>query len=202
MTLKKKFQFYFVALINLNRDMENQNPNATIRASFILDVLTLCETKFHDLISELLECLAYDVSNPENKVPITSYYAMCELLEAKIGKLQIKIIARNLGLEIYDKMVKQKIIEARPKPLEMVKGYIQYMKQFAEGGTWDVVDSGSEFVLIQDNLFCTPTIQNGIFEAIISKCGKVLYQFQSQRKSSPELSRFDQMMVTWKNWKN
>jgi len=181
--------------------MENTFQSPTIRAEFIQDLLCLCEPKFHDLISELLECLACDVSLPENKVPLPDFFRMCDLLEQKIGKKQIKFIAREMGKELYTKMVKRKILEERPKPIEMVKGYIEYMKIYAEGGDWALIDSGPEFLIVKDSLFCTSVIQNGIFEALISKCGKVLYPFQSQRKSSPDLKDFDQMMVTWKNWK-
>ena len=182
--------------------MGNSKQNVKIKAEVVQDILRLCETKFHDIVSDLLECVAHDVSNPETMVPYEAYYAMCELLEQKLGKLQTKLIAREWGKELYDKMVKRKIVEPRPGALEMVAGFVTLMGQYTEGGDWGLVDSGSEFVVIEDNLFCPPTLQNGIFEAIISKCGKVLYPHQSQRRSNPANKDFDQMMVTWKNWRN
>lgn len=182
--------------------MENSRQNVRIKAEVVQDVLRLCETKFHDLVSSLLESVAFDVSNPETMVPFESFYAMCELLEQKIGKLQAKLIAREWGKELYDKMLKRKLIDHRPRPLELAGAYISMVNQYIDGAEWGLIDSGSEFFVMKDNLLCPPTFQSGIFESFISKCGKVLYTHQVQKRSDPEMKGFDQMMVTWKNWKN
>lgn len=181
--------------------MEDLSQNVRIKAEVVQDVLRLCETKYHDLVSSLLDCVAYDVSNPETMVPFEAFYAMCEQLEQKIGKLQTKLIAREWGKELYEKMIKRKLVEHRPRPLELVGAFLAMVNQYLDGTEWGMVDSGDEYFVISDHILCPPTFQNGIFETFISKCGKVLYTHQVQKRSDPERKDFDQMMVTWKNWK-
>jgi hypothetical protein len=123
--------------------MELYPNNQTIKAEFIQYTIGLCEEKYHNLISDLLETLAHDISNPLNDIPLVSFFEMCNLLESKIGRLQTKFIARNLGSLLYEKMVKQNIIEKRPHPIEMVKGIFVIMNQFVQNCNLVLLDSDS-----------------------------------------------------------
>lgn len=180
--------------------MDNSTENVTLLSIFILDVLRELDKLQIDKTEILSFCEGHDISNPYNSVPIEIYNQMCHWIEINQGETVLQNIGRNIGETIFDALIENNIILAKPNPKDVMDGLIiaaSSMIQDEKDRGWELVNYGETHLQMRRTQTFNSGLQIGLLAGLIEKCENVKEVKVKYVKEVAQGDTFDEYLVSF-----
>jgi hypothetical protein len=180
--------------------MDQSTDNVKIAVAFISDILAIFKEKSqkdYEVLKKMTEGI--DFTNPMNMVPMEIYNNMCNWIEKQIGQSNTRLVGRQIGRTAFEAMKNFKMVTDDSTPLEVMKALANVastMIQDPKKRGWEILESGSKFIVMRRTQTFNSTLQFGLLDEIIRKT-KVLSPKVDYVKSIAAGDEFDDYKISW-----
>jgi hypothetical protein len=180
--------------------MDQSTDNVKIAVAFISDILAIFKEKSqkdYEVLKKMTEGI--DFTNPMNMVPMEIYNNMCNWIEKQIGQSNTRLVGRQIGRTAFEAMKNFKMVTDDSTPLEVMKALANVastMIQDPKKRGWEILESGSKFIVMRRTQTFNSTLQFGLLDEIIRKT-KVLSPKVDYVKSIAAGNEFDDYKISW-----
>jgi hypothetical protein len=174
--------------------------SSTCPVTIINKILNIYKPTSNDISKGLFDLAGkIDLTNVTGRVPIFALYELAEWIEKHLGPANVKMIGNLLGEEAYQILKQSGKISEKIKPAEAIEKFVivsQTIFQDPLRRYWEKIEIKNNIARVKKCVLLNVTMQIGIFEAFLRKCGVPSPRVRLIRdyKRGQE---FDEFEITW-----
>ena len=141
----------------------------------------------------------YDLTRPNNKVPIKLYIDMCSWIEQNLGKFNLIKIGRNIGESTYKVMLAQDLATENSSPLEIMNALIitaQKGVRDEQKRGWIVLEHSDRRITMRKTQVFNSSIQLGMLDYLVRKTKVMGVKVELIREVAKGFE-FDDYCISW-----
>jgi hypothetical protein len=184
--------------------MDTDITGVTLPAQTVNDLLALYRDRTETLARPLFGmAAAYDLSKPDNPVPLQLYNDLCQWVEQRLGPASLQNVGLQISLNVYANMLKLGLIHPPCHPVHMLQGLQKIAAaqiNDAKQRGWVLLDVADRSVILQRTMPFNKTLQLGLLKGLLLRSTALLPEIRLLREVSNG-DTYDEYFVHWQGLK-
>lgn len=169
----------------------------TLNAAFINDILGYYDKDEYKELHSL--AAGYDLSQPDNHIPMKVYNDLCSWIEKALGKFNLIRVGRKIGETVYQVFVQFNMIGENATPSDIMKALkiaASTMIQDPEGRGWEIIADEPKRIIMRRTQTFNNQMQLGLLDGLSRKSNAsgVKVDFCKEIALGDE---FDEYEISW-----
>lgn len=169
----------------------------TLNAAFINDILGYYDKDEYKALHAIAD--GYDLSKPDNRVPMKVYNDLCNWIENGLGKFNLIRVGRKIGETVYQVFLQFNMINENATPSDIMKALkiaASTMIQDPEGRGWEIITDEPKKIVMRRTQTFNNQLQLGLLDGLARKsiAAGIKVDFCKEIELGDE---FDEYEITW-----
>lgn len=169
----------------------------TLNAAFINDVLNYYDKDEYKDLYAIAD--GYDLSSPDNRIPMKVYNDLCNWIEKALGKFNLIRVGRQIGETVYQVFLQYNMINENATPSDIMKALkiaASTMIQDPEGRGWEITTDEPKRIVMRRTQTFNNQMQLGLLDGLARKSQEsgIKVDFSKEIQLGDE---FDEYEITW-----